>query len=77
MALFAARMSTHTRTLPRDLGLGTTVGYTHGVGPVAFSVDDTTFVVLLDLLTRMKRNTLVLGYWLYYFVYVQFDLSVI
>lgn len=77
MALFAARMSTHTRTLPGDLGLGTTVGYTHGVGPVAFSVDDTTFVVLLDLLTRMKRNTLVLGYWLYYFVYVQFDLSVI
>lgn len=77
MALFAARMSTHTRSLPGDLGLGTTVGYTHGVGPVAFSVDDTTFVVLLDLLTRMKRNTLVLGYWLYYFVYVQFDLSVI
>ena len=77
MALFAACMSTHTRTLPGDLGLGTTVGYTHGVGPVAFSVDDTTFVVLLDLLTRMKRNTLVLGYWLYYFVYVQFDLSVI
>ena len=77
MALFAARMSTHTRTLPGDLGLGTTVGYTHGVGPVAFSVDDTTFVVLLHLLTRMKRNTLVLGYWLYYFVYVQFDLSVI
>ena len=62
MALFAARMSTHTRTLPGDLGLGTTVGYTHGVGPVAFSVDDTTFVVLLDLLTRMERNTpVVLG----------------
>lgn len=67
MALFAARTSTHTHTLPGDLGLGTTVGYTHGVGPVAFSVDDTKFFVLLDLLTHMKRNTpVVLGCWLYY-----------